>query len=351
MRIFLTLFCVLLFVTKLPALEIIPKEYGMRQIDDVDETLLRVSNSILKVKVPGGRLIPVRSLSPVFKNMTLLEVKQRMLSPQPGSKISKHDRAVFLGQVDECLAQNIEDCYVFEGVSDGTAFVTGDGTQLTSAFHTFENYILNLISKNKINVQSSANLNLSNFKLPILAINAKDEVILDFNSIVKIDFLPFEVIFKNNNINDIPSYDFIKLKLSKKIAEPICEGSLLRSTEYLYLLGYPLATKDRSSFGLNDSDGEKLYVSQGKSLLLEEAESRMGREYLVTNKTNEEIIFFKKSILSADFDSTKGFSGGPILNSKGCYVGMLTNSYPYDGSYLKNKTSYGVKASFINSKE
>lgn len=254
----------------------------------------------------------------------------------PKEQLSDAERVTILKQIERCKRDKlIKNCPILLTFERATAFlVGGDGSFLVTNAHVVDRYLKLIAAQEK---KSVLELLKHPQMLPLFLFDQNGSLIVDpfVNQPVVFRYgSPSSLAITNSNGWYGDDSDYVVIKLSTPIGEPLKIASSRSESEVLYRLGFsactgcieapnrvdPALNTNRGTLG--NSNGRDLYWTAGRSLNLTEAASYTGvsPDYFNTTHKKNWIFFLA--------DSQVGMSGGPILNSAGEAVGIFAGSKP-----------------------
>jgi len=144
----------------------------------------------------------------------------------------------------------------------------------------------------------------------------------------------------------LPNNDLVEIQLDRVIGPPLPATSTMpKAGEPIYVIGYPQRTADRKAFGVPDSPGGQLRVSEGRAIPIEVMARKEGLDPKdLTDETKREV----RQMLVSNADGAPGDSGGATVNALGQVIGTYTAGYPADGSATPNHLSYSSNDTVLN---
>lgn len=282
---------------------------------------------IAKAKDSVFRLIAFQGNKNDFKEMfgeISIEEAISKVRAAPEEKISDLERDLLLFQLTKCLRLRMDPCQLEEDVSEGTAFVTGDGKEVRTSLHVVEEQV------------KEANKNLDK-SIEFILINDKNKIIYDPGKqkarLVAVPQTAYEAGADS---------DQVLIKLEKPIAPGLKVSTQPASPgEQAYMVGSPRKTEGRNNFHAQDSDGESILISKGTILGSESLMRRVEQGGIYVNETYTKEILSNRIALTAD--GAPRMSGAAILNSKGEVIGVYGAGMPQSGAVNPFRISYGSK--------
>ncbi|MCB0355483.1 MAG: trypsin-like peptidase domain-containing protein [Bdellovibrionales bacterium] len=311
-----------------------PADLGFYKLSEQKvQNIQFVANSVYEIIIPGNESI---SLSEIIHKLKIAESYEaatnylKNIYAIADNEEEKRGVGFIIAQIQNCQIANspFNDCKIFVDYIRGTAFVTGDGTNLWTAFHNF-----------KLLLHNSNKLFRAKINLPFFLINVDGNVIYEsYLEPVKIDKLNLKYLdFNDNSRCRKFNLDWINLKLARSVGQGLTINfNTPKETEKYYLAGFPRKTTDRNSYSAQDSNGKQFYITTGRP--------RTKVNHLVCSK---EPTQYTKDLFYLTADSAKGMSGGPILNSRGEVIGVYNSGFPYNNRADSYLTSIGVLFSNI----
>ncbi len=233
-------------------------------------------------------------------------------------------------QIERCLQDKTEDCFFSKTYTSATMVLIGDGRQALTAFHNIKLLLSETIAQGSqqgfSNLTISQSLNRS--ALPLFVYNDQGKLIASPNDLTaqlqEITAEQVEVAARNLASNDYHSaFDRVSLKFSRSLGTGVKIASKLpKPGETVRLFGYPAATADRKKNGANDSNGQSFYCTVGTVLSPDEVARRI--HFNLSKLSAIEEMLYRQETIFATNDAVGGNSGGPLLNSEGELVAVLS---------------------------
>lgn len=316
-----------------------PEGMGFYSLDveDIPQAVKDSAKSVFKIAVPAGKRVPVQQ---IFGEQSLEDMMTKLQNMPISESVTAIDKAIFAVQIYDCIQQKTVACQVFQGVSTGTAFVTGDGQDLRTAFHVVEDLAKFDDHEKRLNPRRSAT------PINILLVNSDGQAVrspADLGAIFK--SVPSRAL-RNDLYKDRKDHrvqfndDQVLIRLRVPVATPIPIAKVSsKPGDIAFIAGVPHQTQDRRAFRLPDSDGMTVRASKGTILGTSELSTRLRQSGLDVDKK-----FLEESLLNAvalTADGAPGLSGGPILNTRGEIIAIYTAAVPQSGVAYPLRVSYG----------
>jgi len=253
-----------------------------------------------------------------------------------GSGMVKKNTAVLmiqLRQIQNCEKRNQNICEIWSAIRSSSGFVTGDGSELWTAYHCIQSAIepmLSLFDETWNGRNKEALQHLKRTKLPILIFDWQQRLVFDFNDTALIDEVQEQVIRESSMSDATPrSADMVKIKLFKPLDYPlVISQKSVALGEPIYAAGFSAKTTHRSAGGFPDSSGSGLHFTYGKTISARQALWYQSTSFIQKVRSVVTIPSIKYSgLVFANTDGYPGMSGGPFLNQNGEVVGMLVAIY------------------------
>lgn len=293
------------------------------------EAVRRAASSVLAIAVPGGNFVSAKEM---FNNASLVEALRRIESTPLSEEFSSVERTIYSAQINKCIEQSLEDCHIFEGVSYGTAFVTGDGRDLRTALHVVRDFVRN------------ARAQKANAEIPVYLLGSDGEIIYGPHNLQAQVGATLEGAL-DASVYEGPDFgkfnlDQVLIRLSVRVANPIPIASAsLSDGEPGFIVSVPRRTDDRKTFGAVDSDGTSVRISKGTALGPKRLVERLAQAGFVGDEVTAAQSRLEGTALTAD--GAPRSSGGAILNQNGEVVGVYTSGLPQSGAVFPYRVSYG----------
>jgi hypothetical protein len=279
-----------------------------QQLDNRE--VVEASKSVFKIYAPIGQI----------RKLTRAKT-ENVLSQFP---LDDPMKAVYRLQFDACLKTGSADCYFFDKVSWGSGFLTGDGTELWSAFHVFRDalqigvFIAAQTKGFRRTDLAAARRELRKIVLPFVVADKEGKIVFLGSTATAIS-TPEEnlEVLRSREYESSTWNDFIKIKLNTSLGKglPVAAGAVTPGSR-VFVIGFPFTTSTRQTYQLPDSQGDRLYLTKGHILATEEAVRRVRQ-----NPTN--ITHLKMMTVAMDADAMAGMSGGPFLNERAEVVSLM----------------------------
>ena len=290
-----------------------------------DSTLLpaavrKAARSVYRIVLPGGRLVDAAEL---FKVSTYKDIPRQFADAQDHSNSALARRTLIKLQLDRCLARHLAKCQMFNGMSAGTAFLTGDGGDLRTALHVVHDFVV------------ASRTAFGEIDLPLVLFDELGQVIWDTAThratmAAVSDHAIFTSVTSEPG-GDTSQVDQVLIRLDQRIGQPIpIAAQAARTNDLVFLAGYPAATTDRARWRSREGTDAALRLTRGHVLGTGEIIDRLKRQGFETNDAQAADLTLNQ--IATTCASLHGFSGGPVLNVRGEVVGVNNKSTLIDGS-------------------
>ncbi len=289
----------------------------------------KAAKSVFAVTVPAGKRV---SVAEIFGNHSLEKIAAKILATPESENLSPAEKAVLLYQIRNCIQQQSKKCNMFEGVSLGSAFVTGDGRDLRTALHVIEDFA------------RDARATGASDSIPIFILDQKGDVLFGPHNLKATVAATYEGaldadLFSGRDEGRF-GLDQVLIKLERPIALPlIIADQPLMEGEEAFIAGVPKKTDDRAGYKVPDSDGMSVRISKGTVLRNRSLIERLETAGLSIKDSTAANLQNEATTLTAD--GAPGLSGGAILNKQGEVVGVYNAGLPVEGTAEPNRISYG----------
>ncbi len=293
------------------------------------DAVKRAANSVFAIAVPAGDIVKASAL---FGPLPLEEVIRKLQTIPNSANFGPADRAIYAYQVNECIRQKVRDCLMFDGISYGTAFVTGDGRDLRTALHVVSDF-----SKNARAKRASG-------QIPVYLLGSNGQIVFGPHNVSATVAATYDgaldaSIYEGKNFGQF-NLDQVLIKLSTRIANPIpIADRALRDGEPAFIAGVAKRTQDRAIFSARDADGTSVRISRGTAMGSRSLMERLEKAGFYTNETATSQMLREGTAVTAD--GAPRSSGGAILNAKGEVVGVYNSGLPQSGAAFPFRVSYG----------
>lgn len=268
--------------------------------------------------------------------------------------LDEKEKFIIKRQISNCRTRgNEKQCTVFLGIERGTAFLAGDSTTLWTNAHLVSRF---LKIRAALSQKSVGDILKEDGRVAIFLFDKNGALVFDpFNdsSVVRIYPQPSLMASMRGDWYSEDS-DFVGIQLSRAVGSPLKIGSAPIDGENLFRPGFagctgcasnpnqtdPELNRDRG-VGRN-SDGNGLYWTSGASQGKASVNLFLGTDLSGLFNMNQMIFF--------GADAQVGFSGGPILNSRGEAVGIFAGSKPRIYNSTMVVLSRGVRPPAFNNK-
>lgn len=284
----------------------------------IPESVVSASGRVYKITSQGGRL----------DRVILMSDAAQVKSAQ--NHFAGDDKWWQKTQLDSCTNNRLQVCPIFDQMGDGSAFTLNTPDSMYTNLHNFYEVISANYSLDK-NATSEIILK-RNLHVPLLFAltdqNGKSVVDTSKTTIGTLEFFnssPHLLGGDISNMNNVlgRASDVVRVHLPNTTALPLSiSKTSVKQGDTVYLLGYPMATSNRSSVGAVDSDGNSLRISVGNVISFADWKLRTGNNFGAQEESilQENMIFF-------DADCEHGNSGGPLVNENGEVVGIFMALY------------------------
>ena len=308
-----------------------PEGMGFLRPDSplLPEAVKKAAKSVFAIAVPAGELVLAND---IFKRLPLKEVISKLQGMPDNDNFGPADRAIYINQINNCLTMNVQDCKIFEGISYGTAFVTGDGQDLRTALHVVIDFV-----KNARATGASA-------QIPIYLLDSNGKIVFDPQNITATVAATYEgaldtSIYEGKDMGRF-NLDQVLIRLSSPISKPIpIANRPFLEGEPAFIAGVAKRTEDRAIFNAKDSDGVSISVSRGTALGSGSLMKRLEKAGFNTNEISTSQMLREGTAVTAD--GAPRSSGGAILNAQGEVVGVYNSGLPQSGAAFPSRVSYG----------
>ncbi len=300
-----------------------------------NDKVFRLREAILKVIVPAGAALPVSS---VLKDQSsTLEEAYRHLKAK-GSRATVVDDLLAL-QIHRCLILQNENCLVRTSFVQMSAFVIDNGKEIITSFQAVSRSLQNTLNSAQIAQLNSNTVKLAD--LDFLAYDTSNLVVINELAPTHLQKISAHAIaiLQSPEQNSAAVDDLSVLTLHTSLSASLgAAASAPLMNETVYVAGYPALTVDRAALGAGDSDGRNVFFSHGYVDAISVAYEALGLDW--QGLPDETKILLNATSLALRVDATPEMIGGPILNERGEYVGMLTST----STDLNKKYSFAVSA-------
>ena len=221
---------------------------------------------------------------------------------------------------------------MFDGISYGTAFVTGDGRDLRTALHVIRDFA------------KSARAGGASGQIPVFLLNSNGQIVFGPHNVNATVAATYEgaldtSIYQGKDMGRF-NLDQVLIKLSSPVANPIrIANRPLNDGEPAFIAGVAKRTEDRAAFNAPDADGISVRISRGTAMGARSLMARLEKAGLYTNETTTSQMLREGTAVTADAGPRA--SGGPILNAQGEVVGVYSSGLPQSGAAFPFRVSYG----------
>lgn len=287
---------------------------------EIPEVIAKAKNSVFRLIAFQGNKNDFKEM---FGDISIEEAISKVKAA-PEEKISELERSLLIFQLTKCLRLRMDPCQLEEDVSEGTAFVTGDGKEVRTSLHVVEEQVKEANKK-------------SDKSIDFLLLNDKNKIVYDpSKQKAKLVAVP------NAAYEAGADSDQVLIKLEKPIAPGLKVSPQPASPgEQAYMVGSPHKTEGRNNYNAQDSDGESILISKGTILGPETLMKRAEQAGIYVNQTYTKEILSNRIALTAD--GAPRMSGAAILNSKGEVIGVYGAGMPQSGAVNPFRISYGSK--------
>lgn len=337
MRKSFVLLCLVVLIPILTVTIFTPKvvhaEMGFWRLNEIpkDQSVLEVaSRATFRVTVLSGSKISIDldqfpSIDSAVKNSF------SVASSTPAATLLRK-RAL-----NRCLEKKNKACVIFASTEEGAVFLTDDHSTIWGALHVFRDIIdekqdepIDLVLENKDNQVVFGDSSGSHAKITLVYAEALPKL-------------------SPEKQKEFMAVDFIRLRLSRPLngIQPlVMKKELSGSTgDTAYSLGFPGYTSDRINYQQSDSDGISQYVTFGKTISIQEHMIRTKKD--PTKVPPETLKGVNGIMVVVDSDCYSGMSGGPIIDTTGEVIGILTGGYPIDGSASEPRMTLGLRSQWL----
>ena len=279
---------------------------------EISSTVRAVQDKIFKVIAP--RYISVKT-----------ETVRRLLN-QEGAITDPAVRKMF----EKCdLSGESDLCWLLSGEENGTAFLDEDPRFIWTNCHIVRPW-MNYASRNE-NITSKAELRsfFTDKEVPLQLFDANQRRIYDGSE--QPAYLRVYAVAMNWNQTARScdsKNDLVKIELGAALASNGLKWrhrkNPPKSSDNLYLGGFPRETSNRERLGRRDSDGKSFFWTKGPYL---EKKSSQYYEFLESHPDHDLLlsVSYAESLFA---DSVEGLSGSPVLNEAGEVVGIFRGFLP-----------------------
>lgn len=292
-----------------------------------------LAGSVVKLVVPAGPLQPVETITRQ-RPVHLPTLYQRIQDDRTHEPVLRDLLAL---QVSACIRDQVSDCRVRVNFAQSSGFVTGDGQEITTAFHS----VLRAL-KNAVPSAEAASLTVDRIKeldLPVLVYNHQGRLLSERRHrirVARMSHKAVELVAAEDTKTLNPVHDFAVLSTEKYMGTPLKRADSFHKGDGVFIAGYPMKTEDRASHQAADSDGKRLHFTRGGLIAVEKAYEIMGKDW---NEVPESLrTLWSTTALAIKADGVHGMSGGPVLNGNGEYIGIFTSSH----DETARKVSFGL---------
>ena len=241
-----------------------------------------------------------------------------------------------------CVQNKESLCHVFDQQGNGTGFVFRDSSTVATNLHNVIERVTLKYSEGGPEQSHEARVKKLNNMGLFAALETPEQktVVNPTEAPPRLSFFPnvFKELalgFSQANTSAFRLSDYVEITTSKLGAVPLKPAARApQPGEKIFLVGYPLATKDRAPFGKLDADGVHQVVSSGRVVTFAEFQAASGGQ--VEPEFREK---FESNLIFTDLDCDHGNSGGPMLNEKGEVVAIFMAFY----GELPNRRCVGLR--------
>lgn len=287
------------------------------------------SASVFRIVVPAGDYLRVTD---ILGNHPLPELIRRIKMAPETNELGPAEKEIYIYQIGECIRQNVRDCYILESISYGTAFVTGNGTELRTALHVIKDFARN------------ARARRASGHIPIILLNSRGQVVHGTQNLTATVTATYEgaldtSIYKGKDFGRF-NLDQVLIQLNKPIARglPVAQQPL-RDGDAAYIIGAARRTEGRTAFNVPDADGVSIRIGKGTALGARSLMERQNRIGFSSTEATAQAMLREGTAVTAD--AAPRSSGGPILNARGEVVGVYSSGLPQSGEVFPYRISYG----------
>lgn len=254
------------------------------------------SRAVVKILVPAGTAVNLAEIEKVLGQDSYAKVYKAL----PSRQSTVGGRRLYELQLKRCEARHLafEKCTIRDGLAQATAFAIGDGHQLVTVFHTVRRMIRVLRAENGTSFNSIEEI--KGYNLPMVAVDAQERVVeVGEVHLVSLPEATMSVVNSDEELQSMnPLVDFALLSIEKPLpyALPIADRV---PNEPVTIMGYP--------------EPGSLKVVHGT---LEDLKAGL------TRSGHVEVPEWEAHVFSSEAPTGPGFSGGPVLNSKGQAIGL-----------------------------
>ncbi len=288
----------------------------------------RAAGSTFRIMAAEGDRVPYAK---IFGQISLQQALSRLQAMPLSADFDAGTKEIYRFQLLECVRLKQADCRLFDGISYGTAFVTGDGLDVRTALHIVEAPTKEIYASRMVN------------RIPMVLIDGTGRIVAGPQELnARIVAIPPNALNIDPYGKDLGkfSHDQVVIRIDKKIAPPIPLASARPPVgQEIFIAGIPKATDDRSVYFAPDSDGISVRVSRGTILSAEQ----MNQRYRLTGSTltPEQLAAFTHDGILNTADGTPRLSGAPMLNARGEVLGIYTGGLPQSGAVFPFRISNG----------